>query len=98
MILSSCRSNMTFRQAVCFNYLLAFAIASNALLMINSRLLHSFIAVVQVLALIAMVTVLMSTRARGVDQAAAGRPTLEKATSAPQLDGGDRMLGRKPAA
>jgi UDP-GlcNAc:undecaprenyl-phosphate/decaprenyl-phosphate GlcNAc-1-phosphate transferase len=60
------RLGMTFRQAVFFHYLMAFTIGCSALLIINSRLLHSFIAVVQVLSLIAMVTVLMSTRVRAV--------------------------------
>jgi len=55
------RMGMTMRQAVVFNYLLAFTIAMNALLIISSRLLHSFVAIFQVAALVAMVSTLMST-------------------------------------
>jgi UDP-GlcNAc:undecaprenyl-phosphate GlcNAc-1-phosphate transferase len=90
------RLGMTFRQAVYFNYLLAFAIACNALLIINSRLLHSFIAVVQVLALIAMVTVLMATRGRGVAPALGGIPAA--ASDAHQAGDTGNAHGRQPAA
>jgi hypothetical protein len=55
---------MSKRQAVYFNFLMAFTIAANALQMINSRLVHSVIAVFQVCALAAMVSILMATRAR----------------------------------
>lgn len=58
------RIGMTMRQAVYFNYLMAFTIAANALLIINSPLLHSLVAVVQVAALVAMVSILMITHAR----------------------------------
>src|SRR6266516_3180204 len=58
------RIGMTRNQAVFFNYLMAFAIASTALFMINSRLLHSLLALVLVLALVAMVSILMSTQGR----------------------------------
>jgi UDP-GlcNAc:undecaprenyl-phosphate GlcNAc-1-phosphate transferase len=58
------RMGMSMRQAVYFNYLMAFTIAANALLVLNSRLLHSLVAVVQVAALVAMVSILMTTRAR----------------------------------
>ncbi len=54
------RMGMTSRQAVLFHYLMAFAIASNALLIINSRLVHSSVAVFQVVALVAMVSNLMA--------------------------------------
>jgi UDP-GlcNAc:undecaprenyl-phosphate GlcNAc-1-phosphate transferase len=56
------RIGMTRRQAVLFNYLMAFAIAANALLILDSRLLHSVVAVLQVLSLVAMVSILMTTR------------------------------------
>ena len=54
------RMGMTSRQAVLFHYLMAFTIASNALLIINSRLVHSSVAVFQVVALVAMVSDLMA--------------------------------------
>ena len=58
------RIGMTKPQAVYFNYLMAFSIASTALFMINSRVLHSLLAVVLVDALVAMVSILMSTHSR----------------------------------
>jgi UDP-GlcNAc:undecaprenyl-phosphate GlcNAc-1-phosphate transferase len=58
------RMGMSTRQAVFFNFLMAFAIAANALLIIGSRVLHSFVAVVQVVALVAMVSILMATQNR----------------------------------
>jgi UDP-GlcNAc:undecaprenyl-phosphate GlcNAc-1-phosphate transferase len=58
------RMGMSKRQAVYFNFLMAFTIAANALQMINSKLVHSVIAVFQVCALAAMVSILMATRAR----------------------------------
>lgn len=56
------RMGMSKNQAVYFNFLMAFTISINALLMINSRVVHSVIAVFQVSALVAMVSILMSTR------------------------------------
>jgi UDP-GlcNAc:undecaprenyl-phosphate GlcNAc-1-phosphate transferase len=56
------RMGMSKKQAVLFNYLMAFTISINALLMINSRIVHSVIAVFEVGALAAMVSILMSTR------------------------------------
>ncbi len=58
------RIGMTMRQAVCFNYLMAFTIAANALLILRSPLLHSILAVIQVAALVAMVSILMVTQVR----------------------------------
>ncbi|HYK91720.1 MAG TPA: MraY family glycosyltransferase [Acidobacteriota bacterium] len=58
------RIGMTMPQAVWFNYLLAFSIAANALLVLNSPLLDSILAVVQVAAMVAMVTILMVTHVR----------------------------------
>jgi UDP-GlcNAc:undecaprenyl-phosphate GlcNAc-1-phosphate transferase len=58
------RIGMTKSQAVYFNYLMAFSISSTALFMINSRLLHSFLAIVLVGALVAMVSILMSIQIR----------------------------------
>ena len=61
------RIGMTKSQAVYFNYLMAFSISSTALFMINSRLLHSFLAIVLVGALVAMVSILMSTQVRSAN-------------------------------
>ncbi len=58
------RIGMTKSQAVYFNYLMAFSIAATALFMINSRWLHSLLAVVLVGALVAMVSILMTTQIR----------------------------------
>jgi UDP-GlcNAc:undecaprenyl-phosphate GlcNAc-1-phosphate transferase len=55
------RMGMTPRQAVDFHYLMAFTFAVNSLLMINSRILHSLVALIQVAALAAMVSILMTT-------------------------------------
>jgi len=67
------RMGMTMRQAVYFSYLMAFAIALNGLLMLDSRVLHSVIAIVEVTALVAMVTVLMATSARTGKSAASAQ-------------------------
>ncbi len=56
------RMGMTRRQAVFFNYLMAFTIAVNALLIINSRLVQSLVASFQVIALVALVSILMTTQ------------------------------------
>lgn len=58
------RIGMNQSQSVYFNYLMAFSIAATALFMIRSSLLQSILAVVQVLSLVAMVSILMTTRAR----------------------------------
>jgi UDP-GlcNAc:undecaprenyl-phosphate GlcNAc-1-phosphate transferase len=58
------RMGMSTLQAVLFNFLMAFTIAANALLIISSRALHSLVAVVQVVALMAMVSILMAMRNR----------------------------------
>ncbi len=58
------RLGMSKLQAVLFNFLMAFTIAVNALLMINSRIVHSVVAVIQVTALASMVSILMTTRIR----------------------------------
>ncbi len=61
------RMGMSNRQAVLFNFLMAFTIAVNALLIINSRVVHSLVAVFQVSALAAMVSILMATRIRSMN-------------------------------
>jgi UDP-GlcNAc:undecaprenyl-phosphate GlcNAc-1-phosphate transferase len=58
------RMGMTPRRAVGFHYLMAFTFAVNSLLMMNSRILHSLVALFQVAALAAMVSILMMTGAR----------------------------------
>jgi UDP-GlcNAc:undecaprenyl-phosphate/decaprenyl-phosphate GlcNAc-1-phosphate transferase len=58
------RMGMTPRRAVGFHYLMAFTFAVNSLLMMNSRILHSLVALFQVTALAAMVSILMMTGAR----------------------------------
>ncbi len=58
------RMGMTRPQAVGFHYLMALSIAANALLIFRSAFLHSLLAVIQVAALMAMVSVLMATRTR----------------------------------
>lgn len=58
------RIGMTKQQAVLFNFLMAFTIASNALLLINNRIMHTLVAMVQVAALVAMVSILMTTQGR----------------------------------
>jgi UDP-GlcNAc:undecaprenyl-phosphate GlcNAc-1-phosphate transferase len=67
------RMGMSKRQAVFFNYLMAFTISINALLMINSRIVHSVIALFQVGALAAMVSILMSTQPRAANGVCAGK-------------------------
>jgi UDP-GlcNAc:undecaprenyl-phosphate/decaprenyl-phosphate GlcNAc-1-phosphate transferase len=57
------RMGMSPRKTVGFHYLMAFTFAVNALLMMNSRILHSLVALFQVAALAAMVSILMTTRA-----------------------------------
>jgi len=80
------RIGMTKNQAVFFNYLMAFSIASTALFMINSRLLHSLLALALVLALVAMVSILMSTQARnGNDKVDAPQLAGPKRTGAAEL-------------
>jgi UDP-GlcNAc:undecaprenyl-phosphate GlcNAc-1-phosphate transferase len=54
---------MSTRQAVLFNYLMAAAIAMNALLILDSSMLRSVVALLQVAALVAMVSILMVTKA-----------------------------------
>ncbi len=61
------RLGMSKRQAVLFHYLMAFTIAVSALLMINSRIVHSVIAIFQVIALTAMVSILMATKIRAAN-------------------------------
>lgn len=56
------KMGMTRRQAVYFNYLISLAIGINALLMVDSRILHSVVVTLQVLALVAIVTILMAAR------------------------------------
>jgi UDP-GlcNAc:undecaprenyl-phosphate/decaprenyl-phosphate GlcNAc-1-phosphate transferase len=79
------RMGMTQRQAVCFNYLMAFTFGVNALLMLKSRILHSMVALVQVAALAAMVSILMTARNRANSVSAA---SLSK--SEPQAPSHDR--------
>ena len=67
------RMGMSNRQAVNFNFLMTFTISINALLMINSRVVHSVIALFQVSALAAMVSILMSTRTRNANGESAGK-------------------------
>lgn len=67
------RMGMSNRQAVYFNFLMAFTIAANALQMINSTLVHSVMAVFQVCALAAMVSILMVTRTRNGNGGAVGK-------------------------
>ncbi len=58
------RMGMTRPQAVGFHYLMALSIAANALLIFRSAFLHSLLAIIQVAALTAMVSILMATRMR----------------------------------
>ena len=58
------RIGMSTRQAVLFNYLMALAIAMNALLILDSNMLRSVVALMQVAALVAMVSILMVTKAK----------------------------------
>jgi UDP-GlcNAc:undecaprenyl-phosphate GlcNAc-1-phosphate transferase len=67
------RMGMTKRQAVYFNFLMAFTIAANALQMINSAMVHSIMAVFQVCALATMVTILMVTKTRNGNGEIAGK-------------------------
>jgi UDP-GlcNAc:undecaprenyl-phosphate/decaprenyl-phosphate GlcNAc-1-phosphate transferase len=63
------RIGMTKRQAVYFNFLMALSIASNALFNFDSRTVRSVVALVQVAALVAMVSILMTTQAKHSDAA-----------------------------
>jgi UDP-GlcNAc:undecaprenyl-phosphate/decaprenyl-phosphate GlcNAc-1-phosphate transferase len=65
------RMGMSRRQAVLFNYLIAFTIAINSLLMLNSGIVHTFVAAFQVVALISMISILMATQFKS-DRPAAG--------------------------
>jgi len=61
------RLGMSKKQAVLFNFLMAFTIAVNALLMINSQIVHSVVVVFQVTALVSMVSILMTTGIRAAN-------------------------------
>jgi UDP-GlcNAc:undecaprenyl-phosphate/decaprenyl-phosphate GlcNAc-1-phosphate transferase len=61
------RIGMNMRQAVLFNFLMAFAIAANALLMLDLWMLGALVAVAEVIALMAMVTILMTVQTRNCD-------------------------------
>jgi UDP-GlcNAc:undecaprenyl-phosphate/decaprenyl-phosphate GlcNAc-1-phosphate transferase len=76
------RMGMTPRRAVGFHFLMAFTFAVNALLMMNSRILHSFVALFQVAALASLVSILMTTRARNQGEQALTDGLPEKATEA----------------
>lgn len=67
------RMGMSKRQAVLFNFLMAFTIATNALLIINSRVVHSVVAVFEVMALVAMVSILMTTSIRAANGNGVGK-------------------------
>jgi UDP-GlcNAc:undecaprenyl-phosphate/decaprenyl-phosphate GlcNAc-1-phosphate transferase len=89
------RMGMTPRQAVGFHYLMAFTFAVNSLLMINSRILHSLVALFQVAALAAMVSILMTTVTRR-DSAGSSRPAPSaSAAGMPSIRPLERTLGSK---
>jgi len=63
------RIGMNMRQAVLFNFLMAFAIAANALLMLDLWMLAVLVALAEVIALMAMVTILMTVQSHNNNEA-----------------------------